>query len=41
MIHAVQFGNKQDKSYNPERAHHLMTAAATRGHKEAQFQLDL
>ena len=41
MIHALQFGNKQDKSYNPERAHHLMAAAAARRHKEAQFQLDL
>lgn len=41
MIHAGQFGNKQDKSYNPERAHHLMAAAAARGHKEAQFQLGL
>ena len=41
MIHAVQIGNKQYKSYNPECAHHLMAAAAARGHKEAQFQLGL
>ena len=41
MIHAEKFGNKQDKSYNPERAHHLMAAAAARGHEEAQFQLGL
>tara|TARA_A100001015_G_scaffold320703_1_gene448104 strand:+ start:2002 stop:2505 length:504 start_codon:yes stop_codon:yes gene_type:complete len=41
IIHAGQFGNKQDKSYNPERTHHLMAAAAARGHKEAQFQLGL
>ena len=41
MIHASQFGNNQDKSYNPESAHHLMAAAAARGHKDAQFQLGL
>ena len=41
MIHAAQFGNKKDQSYNPERVHHLMAAAAARGHKETQFQLGL
>ena len=41
MIHAGQFGNKQDKSYNPKRAHHLIAATAARRHKETQFQLGL
>lgn len=41
MIHSGGFGNRQDKSYNPDRAHQLMAQAAALGHREAQFQLGL